>query len=50
MSSQNLLDKIDSTILGDKFSCPVTDSPEITSAVITIPAGMETEWMKVILT
>ena len=44
VSSQNLLDKVDSTILGDKFSYPVTDSPEVTSAVITIPAGMETGW------
>ena len=44
VSSQNLLDKVDYTILGDKFSYPATDSPQITSAVITIPAGKETGW------
>ena len=44
VSSQQLLNKVDTTILGDKFSYPVTDSAEITSSVITIPAGMETGW------
>jgi len=44
VSSQELLSKVNTTILGDKFSYPVTDSAQITSTVITIPAGMETGW------
>lgn len=44
VTSQALLSKVDTTILGDKFSYPVTESPEITSSVITIPPGMETGW------
>ena len=44
VSSQELLNKVDSTILGDKFSYPVTGRTEITSTIITIPAGMETGW------
>lgn len=44
VTSKALLSNVDSTILGDKFSYPVTDSPEVTSSVITVPAGMETGW------
>jgi len=42
ISSQLLLDKTNVTVLGKNFNYPVTNNPEVTSSVITLPPGVET--------
>jgi quercetin dioxygenase-like cupin family protein len=44
ISSQTLLDKTNVTVLGEDFKYPDTDKPELTSSIITVPAGAETGW------
>jgi quercetin dioxygenase-like cupin family protein len=39
-----LLDKADATVLGDKFSYPGAENPEITSSIVRLEAGAETGW------
>ncbi|MFY9325510.1 MAG: cupin domain-containing protein [Candidatus Nanopelagicales bacterium] len=44
ITSQTLLDKTGVTVLDEDFKYPQTDKPEITSSIITVPAGAETGW------
>jgi quercetin dioxygenase-like cupin family protein len=44
VSSTVLLDKADTTVLGDKFSYPGAENPEITSSIVRLEAGAETGW------
>lgn len=44
VSSTVLLDKADTTVLGDGFSYPGAENPEITSSIVRLEAGAETGW------
>ena len=44
VSSTVLLDKADTTVLGDGFSYPGAETPEITSSIVRLEAGAETGW------
>jgi quercetin dioxygenase-like cupin family protein len=44
VSSRVLLDKADTTVLGDGFSYPGAENPEITSSIVRLEAGAETGW------
>jgi len=44
VSSRVLLDKADTTVLGDGFSYPSAGNPEITSSIVRLEAGAETGW------
>ncbi|CAB4578629.1 MAG: hypothetical protein F2621_06350 [Actinobacteria bacterium] len=44
VSSTVLLDKADTTVLGDDFSYPGAENPEITSSIVRLEAGAETGW------
>jgi quercetin dioxygenase-like cupin family protein len=44
VSSTVLLDKADTTVLGDEFSYPGAENPEITSSIVRLEAGAETGW------
>ena len=44
ISSEVLLDKEAKTILEEAFNYPVTDNPEVSSSIITLPPGAQTGW------
>jgi quercetin dioxygenase-like cupin family protein len=44
VSSTVLLDKADTTVLGDDFSYPGAENPEITSSIVRLEAGAQTGW------
>jgi quercetin dioxygenase-like cupin family protein len=44
ISSEVLLDKAAKTILEEAFNYPVTDNPEVSSSIITLPPGAQTGW------
>ena len=44
ISSEVLLDKENMTILEEAFSYPITNSPEVSSSIITLPVGAQTGW------
>lgn len=44
VSSTVLLDKAATTVLGDGFSYPGADNPEVTSSIVRLEPGAETGW------
>jgi quercetin dioxygenase-like cupin family protein len=44
ISSEVLLDKAAVTILEEAFSYPITNNPEVSSSIITLPPGTQTGW------
>ncbi|MFZ9622795.1 MAG: cupin domain-containing protein [Ilumatobacteraceae bacterium] len=44
IGSEILLNKEAKTILEESFNYPVTDSPEVSSSIITLPPGAQTGW------
>ncbi len=44
ISSEVLLDKENMTILEEAFAYPVTENPEVSSSIITLPPGAQTGW------
>lgn len=44
VSAISLLDRTDETVLDRNFSYPETDSPEVSSSIVTIQPGAETGW------
>jgi len=44
VSSTVLLDKVDTTVLGNEFSYPGAQNPEITSSIVRLEPGAETGW------
>lgn len=44
VSSTVLLDKAGTTVLGDGFSYPGAENPEITSSIVRLEPGAETGW------
>jgi quercetin dioxygenase-like cupin family protein len=44
ISSEVLLDKANMTILEEAFSYPITNNPEVSSSIITLPPGSQTGW------
>ena len=44
ISSEILLNKEAKTILEESFDYPVTNNPEVSSSIITLPPGTQTGW------
>jgi len=43
-ASAEVLLTTDKTILGQPFAYPITDAPQVTAAIVTLPPGAETGW------
>lgn len=44
VTSQTLLTQESATVLDQSFGYPVTDSPEVSSSIVTLQPGAETGW------